>query len=54
MAIYEFDELDGLKLLEALRALTRVEQLEANGPSAALTRESKLFAALWSGLQLER
>ena len=54
VALYQFNELEGLKLLEALRALTRVEQLEANGPSAALTRESKLFALLWSGLQLER
>ena len=54
IALYQLNELEGLKLLEALRALTRVEHLEAGGPSAALVRESKLFALLWSGLQLER
>ena len=54
VALYQFNDLEGLRLLEALRALTRVELLEAGGPSAALTRESKLFALLWSGLQLER
>ena len=54
VALYQFNDLEGLRLLEALRALSRVEELEAKGASAALTRESKLFALLWSGLQLER
>jgi hypothetical protein len=54
VAIYQFDDLQGLQLLQALRVLTRIEALEPGGPSAALARECKLFASLWSGLQLEK
>ena len=47
-------ELDGLRLLLALGTLSRIEALEAGGPSAELVRERKLFLAEWSSLQLER
>ena len=52
--LYELSELDALRVCECLRVLSRAEQLEAAGPSAALRGELKLFQMLWASLAFER
>ena len=52
--LYELSVLDALRVCECLKVLSRVEQLEAAGPSAALRAELKLFQLMWVGLALER
>ena len=46
--------LSGLRLLEALDTLSRLELLEAHGSSPALTREAKLFLSQWGALAFEK
>lgn len=63
---FTFDALDGERLLDACRSLSRVELLEAaltaEGVTAresdrllrALARESRVFLSLWANLNLPR
>lgn len=66
--LFAIDDLEGRRLLEALRTLTRIEQLEAavkaagvadatgtpHPALAALAREGRLFQSQWAALQLGR
>ena len=51
---YVFSAVDGLRLLEVCRTVSRVEALEGAGASPELTRESRLLLLQWSALALER
>lgn len=53
-SLYVLSPLDALRVCECLRVLSRAEELEARGPSAALRAELKLFQVMWTGLALER
>jgi hypothetical protein len=52
---YVLSQLEGLRVMEALRVLTRIERFEgdAMGSAAALVRERRLFLSLWDALRLE-
>jgi hypothetical protein len=53
--LYQLDALEGQRLLEALRVLSRIEVLEATvGMTAAgaLARERRLFQSMWAALDL--
>ena len=55
LTLYQLDALEGQRLLEALRVLSRVEVLESTSgmtAAGALTRERKLFASMWAALNL--
>ena len=54
LSLYELDLLSGLRVLQALDTLSRLETLEARGSSPALTREAKLFLAEWNALGFEQ
>ena len=51
---YSFSPIEGLALHLALKTLTRIEALERNGSSPALSRELRTFGQQWAGLQLEK
>jgi hypothetical protein len=49
--------LEGHRVLEACRVLSRVEVLEAEpgmAAAAALVRERRLFLSMWDSLRLEK
>ena len=53
LTLYQLDGLEGQRLLEALRVLSRIEVLEGTtGMTAAgaLVRERRLFQSMWSAL----
>ena len=68
LAGYQFDPLEGQRVMQALRSLTRAEALErtiaeqglclADGSPhpalAALVRETRVFLSLWAYLRFER
>jgi hypothetical protein len=57
LGLYRFDALEGERLLEALRVMTRIEVLEATDgmdSAAALVRERKLFLSMWAALEIGR
>lgn len=57
LGLYQLDAVEGLRLLECLRVLSRIEVLEATtGMTAAgaLVRERRLFQTMWAALNFDR
>lgn len=57
LSLFQLDALEGQRLLEALRVLSRIEVLEATSgmtAAGALVRERKLFQGMWSALDFGR
>lgn len=67
LRLYQLDELEGRRLLEALRSLTRIEAMERSVERlgvmvkgdphpllAALAREQRVFLTHWTALRLEK
>ena len=55
LRLYRLDGIEGLRLMEALRVLTRIEVLEATDgmkAAGALARERRLFQGMWAALNL--
>jgi len=57
LAVYRLNGLEGLRVMEACRVLSRVEVLESEPgmtTAAALARERRLFVSMWDALRLEK
>ena len=57
LTLYQLDLVEGQRLLECLRVLSRIEVLDATtGMTAAgaLVRERRLFQTMWSALNFDR